>query len=217
MRCRSVRSLSSHLTHAQPQGHARAYRRHQGDAEDHQGHADGRGVALNRTGDGIGDPHHRHQLKRREFITLLGGAELRRGELLPDSAYLVLNFRDLLRLHRVACSQTRRQDVFACGSGNSLRRVPETPPLPATHAQARFSFLANDTRMSWMTKVHPRPLESHEEEFYALNCRGGGRSPERAIAYSRVHTGPVPSAVPSSSNSPASHSRLEHGLIAQSC
>ena len=72
--------------------------------------------------------------------------------------------------------------------------------------------MANDTRMSWMTKVHPRPLESHEEEFYALNCRGGGRSPERAIAYSRVDTGPIPSAVPSSSNSPASHSRLDHHI-----
>jgi hypothetical protein len=30
----------------------------------------------------------------RAFITLLGGAELRRGELLHASAYLVLNFRD---------------------------------------------------------------------------------------------------------------------------
>ena len=37
-----------------------------------------------------------------------------------------------------------------------------------------------------------------------------------AIAYSRVGTG-IPSAVPSSSNFPASHSGLEHGLIAQSC
>ena len=38
-----------------------------------------------------------------------------------------------------------------------------------------------------------------------------------AIAYSRVGTGRTPSAVPSNSNSPASHSGLEHGLIAQSC
>src|SRR5262245_8156668 len=35
-----------------------------------------------------------HQIRRREFSTLLGGAELRRGELLPASAHLVLNFRD---------------------------------------------------------------------------------------------------------------------------
>src|SRR6266446_1268027 len=32
-------------------------------------------------------------MRRREFITLFGGAELRRGELLPASAHLVLNFR----------------------------------------------------------------------------------------------------------------------------
>jgi hypothetical protein len=37
-----------------------------------------------------------------------------------------------------------------------------------------------------------------------------------AIAYSRVDTGRNPSAVPSSSKFPASHSRLGHGLIAQS-
>ncbi len=36
-----------------PQGHARSHRRHQGDAEDHQGHADGRGVqAAPRAGGG---------------------------------------------------------------------------------------------------------------------------------------------------------------------
>jgi hypothetical protein len=33
-------------------------------------------------------------MKRRKFITLLGGAELRGGELLPASDHLVLNFRD---------------------------------------------------------------------------------------------------------------------------
>src|SRR5260221_13750412 len=32
-------------------------------------------------------------MRRREFITLFGGAELRRGELLRASAQLVLNFR----------------------------------------------------------------------------------------------------------------------------
>jgi len=50
----------------------------------------------------------------------------------------------------------------------------------------------------------------------SLNCRDGGARPP-AIAYSRVDTGPIPSAVRSSSNLPASHSRLGHGLIAQSC
>ena|ERR671936_1166606 len=38
-----------------------------------------------------------------------------------------------------------------------------------------------------------------------------------AIAYSRVGTGRTPSAVPSSSNFPASHWASEPGLIAQSC
>jgi len=33
-------------------------------------------------------------MRRREFITLLGGADLRRGELLLASAHLVLNFRN---------------------------------------------------------------------------------------------------------------------------
>src|SRR5262245_65897634 len=55
---------------------------------------------------------------------------------------------------------------------------------------------------------------------YVLNCRGGGVRPVAAsppaIAYSRVDTGPIPSAEPSSSNFPASHSGLEHCLIAQS-
>ena len=51
---------------------------------------------------------------------------------------------------------------------------------------------------------------------YVLNCRDGDARPQ-AIAYSRVDTGPSPSAVPSNSNFQASHSGLEHGLIAQSC
>jgi hypothetical protein len=38
-----------------------------------------------------------------------------------------------------------------------------------------------------------------------------------AIVYSRVDTSLIPSAMPSSSNFPASHSGLEHGLIAQFC
>jgi hypothetical protein len=48
------------------------------------------------------------------------------------------------------------------------------------------------------------------------NWRGGGARPS-AIAYSRVGTGTIPSAVPSNSSFPASHSGLERGLIAQSC
>jgi len=50
----------------------------------------------------------------------------------------------------------------------------------------------------------------------SLNYRGEGARPP-AIAYSRVDIGPIPSAVPSNSNLPASHSRLGHGLIAWSC
>src|SRR5262249_22818695 len=59
-----------------------------------------------------------------------------------------------------------------------------------------------------------RATESHGEGFYALNCRGKGARPP-AIAYSRVDTGPIPSAVPSNSNFQAPHSGLEHGLIAE--
>ena len=55
---------------------------------------------------------------------------------------------------------------------------------------------------------------------YVLNCRGGGVRPVAAsppaIAYSRVNTGLTPSAVPSSSNFPASHLGSELGLSAQS-
>ena len=39
-----IRSDPGTVRHGQPQGHARSHRRYQGDAEDHQGHADGCGV-----------------------------------------------------------------------------------------------------------------------------------------------------------------------------
>ena len=49
------RLRSERIDHAQPQGPAQPHRLHQGDAEDHQGHADGRGVeAAPRAGGGRG-------------------------------------------------------------------------------------------------------------------------------------------------------------------
>ena len=42
----SVVRCPSSSKNAQPQGHARSHRRHQGDAEDHQGHADGGGLEV---------------------------------------------------------------------------------------------------------------------------------------------------------------------------
>ena len=59
-------------------------------------------------------------------------------------------------------------------------------------------------------------VASVKGEMRASVVRGGGARPP-AIAYSRVGRGRIPSAAPSNSNFPASHSGLEHGLIAQSC
>jgi hypothetical protein len=70
-----------------------------------------------------------------------------------------------------------------------------------------------DFTASWSPCPRPGTCSS-APKICSLNCRGGARP--QAISYSRVDTGRNPSAVPSSSKFPASHSRLGHGLIAQS-
>jgi len=57
---------------------------------------------------------------------------------------------------------------------------------------------------------------NHVEHEIATFPGSSGARPGPAIAYSTVGTGRTPSAVPSSSNFPASHSDSEPGLIAQS-
>jgi hypothetical protein len=56
-----------------------------------------------------------------------------------------------------------------------------------------------------------------EHEIATFPRITGCTAPGPAIAYSRVGTGRTPSAVPSSSNFPASRLGSELGLIAQSC
>src|SRR5262249_20835574 len=61
-----------------------------------------------------------------------------------------------------------------------------------------------------------RVTEANKRAKVASNSATSSSAYRPAIAYSRVGTGRTPSAVPSSSNPPASHSYSELGLIAQS-
>ena len=82
--------------------------------------------------------------------------------------------------------------------------------MPFLYKRRGGGLAANDQGASTATG------ESRRGKSYVLKLAGRGARPP-AIAYSRVGTGRIPSTVPSNSNFPASHSGLEHGLIAQSC
>ncbi len=148
--------IGSRTDNGLPQGHAGPHRRHQGDAEDHQGHADGRGLeAAARAGGGRGRAAlcRAHGRGASQHRSLGGGARFRAG---AAARHRPRPGASAGRLHR------RARPVRPVQLGDRAARARACQPLMAEGKEVKI-FCVGKKGYEQLRRQYERNIIEHVE------------------------------------------------------